>query len=135
MRRTASQAFVLLASLGMLFGAVSHALSGWPAVQAALLPYGVDAGTLGALSAGWYWGSLAMLALSLVALFTYLDLRHGRVTARRYGLAAGGAYLFFGLAAYFGRGHNPHFLFFVVLGALLCGALLVWPAPGERGDA
>jgi hypothetical protein len=31
MRRTASQAFVLLAALGMLVGAVPHALAGWPA--------------------------------------------------------------------------------------------------------
>jgi hypothetical protein len=131
MRRVACQAFVLLAALGMLAGAVPHALSGWPALQAALAPYGVDAGTLGALSAGWYWGSVTMLALGLVGFFVYLDLRRGRATARRYGLAAGGAYLAFGLAAYVGRDFNSHFLFFVVLGALMCGAVAAWPAPAN----
>lgn len=138
MRRVACQAFVLLAALGMLLGAVPHALSGWPALEAALAPHGVDAATVAALSIGWYWGSVTMLALGLVGLFVYLDLRRGRVTARRYGLAAGGAYLAFGLAAYVGRDFNSHFLFFIVLGALMCGAVAAWPAPAntrERGDA
>jgi hypothetical protein len=124
--RRLSEYLVFVTGLVMLLGAIPHAVVGWPAMNAMLGTYGVDASTVGALTVGWYFGSSAMVALGVVAILACLEMRRGRGAARVYAAAAGACYLAFGLAAYLGRGFNPHFLFFVGLGAVLLAALGMW---------
>jgi hypothetical protein len=114
---------------GLLIAASSfaHAFAGWPPLREALVATGVGADLLGALAAGWIFGSVAMLVLGLLAALDGARLRAGTATSLAAARLVGLAYLAFGLAAYVARDLNPHFLGFVALG-LLVGLPALGPA-------
>jgi hypothetical protein len=111
-----------LTALGLLVAAsaVPHALLGWPPLAGELDAAGVSADVAGGIAAGWYFGSVAMLALgALVALAAGA----GGALGWRVALVVGATYFGFGLAALAIRG-KPHFLGFVAIGACLSWAAL-----------
>ena len=112
--RGARKAIGILAGTALVLSAVAHAFLGWPAMSGALDNIGAGDSLTGALAAGWYYGSMAMLVFGLVVL--QIAIRDGDACPVRF-IALG--YLVFGLAAWLARDLNPHFLLFVAIGALL----------------
>lgn len=126
MRRKLCEALVLVAGLVILLSAYPHATAGWPSLRPALVDAGVDGDVVAALGIGWYFGSVAMAALGLTAILVFVELRRGHARARRFAVVVAAAYLAFGLTAWLTRDLNPHFLIFVVPGALLLLGALIW---------
>lgn len=112
--------------------ALPHALLGWPPQRAALLERGVSAEVIGALSAGWHFGSAAMVALGSVVLASARRLARGDRGGVASILAVAIAYVGFGVGACVLRHGNPHFLGFVALGLLAGLPLLGRPGPTVR---
>lgn len=90
-------------------------------MRAALDDAGAGAPLVGALAAGWLFGSVSMLAFGCIVLSDGLDAARGRPVATRPLWIIAAAYLLFGIAALVARGANPHFLLFVVTGLLVGG--------------
>lgn len=110
--------FGVLVGLLLLASAAAHALAGWPPFRESLTGAGVEADEVGALAAGWYFGSAAMLAFGLLVLQqARRRLRSQRVDGGPLWIVAL-AYVAFGAAAFALRGGNPHFLGFVATGCL-----------------
>lgn len=130
-RKRVSEYLVLAAGILIFLGGLAHSFVGWPALSEALAREGVDPSTAGAVGIGWNFGGTAMDAFGLLVVLSFFELRRGSRAAWRLALVIGLFYLVFGLAAFAIRFPNPHFLFFVALGALLSGALLAWPRRSE----
>lgn len=109
---------VLLAGVLMLISAAAHAGLGWPPLHAILGEGGVDEGTIGALGAGWLWGSVSMAAFGVVTVMAGLRMRRGDRSLVGPVAAIAVGYLLFGVAALLVRG-SPHFLLFVATGLLV----------------
>lgn len=107
----------------MIFGGFAHAVAGWPAMAAALAEQGIDPNLAGALAVGWSFGSIAMLSMGVTVLLSLRALRRGVRDAFGIAMTAGLAYVVFGLGAFAYRFPNPHFLFFIVVGIMLCVSL------------
>lgn len=111
----------------LLLSAVAHAF-GWSQLRLELAKAGVAAEIAGALAAGWYFGSVAMLAFGLIVVNQARRLLRGDAVSLWPSLVIGASYLAFGTVAFVARDFNPFFLLFIVTG-LLVGA----PAgPGAR---
>ena len=110
----------ILSAALLILSALAHAFLGWPAMSAALAEVGAGADLSGALAVGWYFGSMAMLVFGLIVLG--ITIRRGDPRPVRF-IALG--YLAFGLTAWLTRDLSPHFLLFIVTGALL--ALFSFP--------
>jgi hypothetical protein len=123
--------------LGVLLvaSAAAHAFAGWPPLGGALRETGVDPNIIAALSVGWWFGSVAMATFGVLVLLAARRLHGPEPLARRVGLVIGLAYLLFGIAASVYRFPNPHFLFFVAMGAALCGVALAAGRARERAVA
>jgi len=88
------------------------------------LPAGVSPDTIAGLNAAWLLGSAAMVLLGVLAL-AGLGALGREPGAVRVPFASGLFFLGYGVWGYFYRHHHPHFIGFVVVGALfLAGALL-----------
>jgi hypothetical protein len=98
----------------LLLSSLAHAFLGWPAMRQALADAGAGEEIAGALAMGWLFGSMAMVVFGLVVLRTAT--RDADPCAVRF-IAVG--YLVFGVAAWLARDLNPHFLLFIVIGAVL----------------
>ena len=109
---------VVVAGALMLLSAAAHGLLGWPAMLSELRAVGAADDLIGGLSAGWYWGSVAMVAFGLIALLAGMRLRRGDLSGVAPIRVVAACYVLFGLAAFFSRGFNPHFLLFVATGLL-----------------
>jgi hypothetical protein len=106
----------------LLASGFAHASLGWRQFAPVLAAASVPTDTIGALAAGWYFGSVAMLAFGAIALSVALS--RSPSPFLYLGIIAGG-YILFGLAAYILLDFNPHFLGFVAIGLLAAtGALL-----------
>lgn len=108
----------------MIFGGFAHALAGWPSMAAALSEQGIDPDLAGALAVGWSFGSIAMLSMGVTVLLSLRALRRGVRDAFGIAMTAGLAYVVFGLGAFAYQFPNPHFLFFIVVGIMLCLSLV-----------
>ena len=108
----------------MILGGIAHGLAGWPAMAKALSEQGIDSDLAGALAVGWSFGSIAMLSMGVTVLLSLRALRRGVRDALGIALTAGLAYVVFGLGAFAYRFPNPHFLFFVAVGIVLCLSLV-----------
>jgi hypothetical protein len=106
----------------MAVAAIPHALLGWGQMRAGLEKAQASAELIGALCAGWLFGSAAMVALGAVVLSAARRISKGLGfdAVALYCIAL--AYLVFGLGAFSLRHGNPHFLGFALLGALLAYA-------------
>lgn len=69
--------FVLLAGIFMMLSAIAHGGFGWPPLRGRLSSAGVGEDLVGALAAGWFFGSAAMAAFGAVVLTSGLRLRRG----------------------------------------------------------
>lgn len=127
MRKGLSAFGIVAAGVVMVLGGFAHGFLGWPAMSEALAPYPVDPNVVAALGVGWWFGSVAMLALGAIVLAGFPALRRGERFARQATFVPGLAYLLFGIGAFVYRDFNPHFLFFILVGLLLCLSVLAYP--------
>ena len=103
--------------------ALPHALLGWPAMAQQLLASSVSPDIVAGLAVGWYFGSVAMVALGAVVLAAASHVA-SQTWAYRSAWFVGLAYIVFGLGAIVLRSGRPQFLSFVALGALIVGGAL-----------
>jgi len=109
----------LLTGMVLLLSAAAHATLGWPAMRGALDATGAPEDLVGALAAGWYFGSVAMAVFGAIALLATLRSARAEDPAPGIVFAIATGYLSFGTVAFIVRGLNPHFLLFVATGLLL----------------
>lgn len=102
----------------LLLSGVAHGF-GWLQLRLELGAATVPADVTGALAAGWYFGSVAMLAFGLIVVNQAWRRLHGEVVSRWPSLVIGVSYLVYGLAAFVARDFNPFFLLFIVTGLLV----------------
>jgi hypothetical protein len=108
---------------------LAHAFAGWPPLRATLEAGGVDSDVIGALGAGWLFGSAAMLAFGAALVAMAGDVRRGASGSTAPAWAIAAALAGFGVAAWVLRDFNPHFLGFMAMGALVAG----FAAAARRG--
>lgn len=107
-------ALTYLTALCLLGSAYAHAFLGWPSFKQQLIDFGVSSHVIGAINAGWYFGSLCMLA------FAALSLWHARYGGQQIALRfAAVVYLIFGIGGFLLREFNTHYLAFVLCGVLM----------------
>ena len=122
-RRT-GQVLVVLAALLNFASAVLHGAFARPAVLASVSP-NAGAETLATLNAAWILGTAALVAFGLLALLAVPALGRERV-AVNVPLFAGLLFLGYGVWAFLYRHQNPHYVGFMVTGALyLAGTLFI----------
>lgn len=109
---------VIVAGVLMILSSVAHAVLGWAAMRQELQAAGAPLGLVGGLSVGWHFGSVAMATFGLILILCGSRLRRHDRSALAPVRVIAAAYVLFGLAAYFARHFNSHFLIFVALGAL-----------------
>ncbi len=119
----------LLAGLLLIASAGGHAFLGWPPFRTLLEQAGVDADAVAALSVGWYFGSVAMLAFGAIVLLAAVQAMRGERAANGSLWIIAAAYAGFGLTVYVLRDFNPHFLLFVVTGLLVGAVAALKPPP------
>lgn len=100
--------------------AILHAFAGWPSISGELVSAGVDPGLVAGIAVGWYFGSVAMVALGMVVLAVAGSVATN-LWAFRVTLVVGLSYAVFGLGALLYRSPKPQFLAFAVMGALIGG--------------
>ncbi len=119
--RRLGQVLTALAALlsfanAILFGAFARP------VVVARIPESVGRDTIEGVNAAWLMGAAAMVAFGVLALASLGSLGRGR-GAERVPAVAGLFFLGYGGWGFFYRHHHPHYMGFVVLGALfLAGA-------------
>jgi hypothetical protein len=124
-------ALLTVAGLVMLLSAAAHGMLGWPAMSQGLADAGAPADLAGGLAAGWYWGSVAMIAFGLIVLAAALRVRRGDPSLNAPVLMIAVCYVMFGLAAFVARHNEPFFFLFVATG-LLAGLPVAGPASRRR---
>jgi hypothetical protein len=122
---------VIAGGLSILLSSIPHALLGWPPAAARLQDAGVDADAIAGIAVGWYFGSVAMIALGAAALVSAPQVSTAR-WAWRVPLAIGLVYGSFGIAALALRSLRPQFVLFVASGALLVAGSLVGRRSADR---
>lgn len=123
-RAAASPTGLLLGTLGGLLLVISsgaHAFLGWPPLGRDLSAGGIEAGVVRAVSTGWYFGSVAMLALGLLVLWMVGRARRGLAGGTGGAWIIAAAYGGFGAVAFVAQDLNPHFILFIVNGLLIGG--------------
>jgi len=120
---------------GLLLGAGAfvHAFAGWPPLRGALESHGCTSNLIGAVGAGWVFGSVAMLTFGFLVLCDGVRLRQGARVCVASSPAIGAAYLAFGATAWLLRDLNPHFLSFVLAGLFIGLPCLVRAAKAHPG--
>lgn len=108
----------------------AHALLGWPPFHSALKNAGIDADVIGAIAAGWYFGSISMVAFGLIILHQAIRRLRGSAIQAGPLWTISAAYLLFGVGAYLARHFNPHFLLFIVTGVVV-GLLALVSTPRQ----
>jgi hypothetical protein len=123
-----------LAGLGMWASSLPHAFAAWPHFRAVLESAGVASAVVGAVGAGWLWGSVAMLAFGAITLGQGWGVARGRQPDVAVLWPVALAYVGFGGLAFVLRDFNPHYLGFVLPGVLVVVVLLVSPAPSKASS-
>jgi hypothetical protein len=103
----------------LVLAAFAHAFTGWPPLRVALEAHAVGADTAGALAAGWFFGSAAMLGFGAALIAMARDAGRGTLGSSAPAWAIAAAFAAFGLAAWVLRDVRPHFLAFIAIGALV----------------
>ncbi len=117
--RNLGMVFVLVAGVLMTAAGVLHSLAGWPALSTALETAGIGGSLKTTVGVGWILGGMSMLAMGLMTLLLYSQLRNGRVGGQAQGVVTGLLFLLFGGGASVLDFPNTNFLFFMAAGALL----------------
>jgi hypothetical protein len=111
-----------ICTLSFFASGAAHGLMGWPEVVALLQPYSLPEDLLAGLAAGWYFGSACMICFGCITAHATRQVRRGVSSPALWPL--GLLYLTFGTAAFVLRNMDPHFLLFILTGALT--TLLAW---------
>ncbi|MEA2604503.1 MAG: hypothetical protein QOF89_5495 [Acidobacteriota bacterium] len=126
---------IVLVLAGLLLSASAglHGFVAWPHLHGDLIRDHASPGLIGALSLGWHFGSLAMLAFSLISLSAGVAVWQGRSVSAGPLWIVAAACIAFGLGAFFLYGHSVHLLGFALMGALVAiGAVSRGaPSPGS----
>lgn len=120
-------AMVVVAGVLMMLSSLPHGGLAWPALRGRLVEAGAEESLIGALGAGWAFGTAAMVAFGIVVVLCGLRLKRGDPSGLAVVRVIAACYLAFGIGAFFVRHMNPHFLFFIATG-VLAGA----PVMGHR---
>lgn len=109
-----------LLAVAVLLSSVAHFQIGRPQLQAQLRQHGVtETSELWVdATAGWSFGSLAMLVFGLMLTACVFRLRSDRRKVWPFCLV-GAAYVAFGAASLIAFGFSPHFMGFLVFGFLM----------------
>lgn len=107
----------------LVLSSAAHAFLGWPAVSAAIKETNATAELTTDLTIGWLFGSVAMLTFGLIVLSFGLRLWRGHDADRRPAMVIAVCYFCFGLAAFVWTHYNPHFIGFMVIGAIVAVAV------------
>ena len=126
--------FVLLAGVLMMLSALAHGGLGWPSMRTALESAGAGDDLVGALAAGWYFGSVAMAVFGAIVFTSGLRLRRGDSSGVLPVRLIATGYVLFGLAAFAARHFIPHFLLFVLTGLLAGIPVLRTPPQGSASS-
>jgi hypothetical protein len=115
---------LLLAGLILSASSALHAFGAWPHLRGDLIRDHASVPLIKTLAAGWYFGSLAMLALGLIVLAAGVAAWQGvRVSTGPLWIVAA-ACIAFGLGAFLLLSPNPHFFGFVLIGVLVAAGAL-----------
>lgn len=109
----------LFSAIVLVASAAAHAFLGWPQFKAFFESAGLNAGIIAALSIGWYFGSVSMLAFGVIVLQQAIRRLRGQPIQPGPLWTISAVYLLFGTAAYVARDFKPHFLIFVGTGVLV----------------
>ena len=115
----------LAAGTLLLLSGLAHAFLGWPMFDSALRAANVDARLVSGLAAGWYFGSVAMLAFGVIVTHAGVCALRGRRPAAVAVAVIAIACVLFGLTAFCALDWNKHFLGFVLIGAM-AGTFALW---------
>ncbi len=110
----------------LVVSSAAHTFAGWPQLRGVLTGAGVDPAIVGALAVGWVFGSVSMLAFGVIVLRAGIRMARGREFDRAPVIVIGSIYALFGVVAFLSRALNPHFLLFI-----LNGALVAWAGSGR----
>jgi len=114
-------------------GGFAHASIAWPELSRILWQeIDADSETITTIFIGWNFGSMAMLAIGVIVILSFVQLRRGFAGARWHAFTVGVFYILFGLAAFWLRNLDPHFLFFISSGLLLCFSSILWKSSDLR---
>lgn len=117
--------FALGAGVVILLSGIAHSTLGLHELKQSIAQGEISPRLAGPQVVDWVFSGVAMMLLGVLVAGLSLELRKGRRSAWRQGVLIGMVYVVFGLWAYWYRSGNPHFLAFVLLGALLCAPLLL----------
>lgn len=109
---------LMVAGMLMVLSSAAHGMLGWPAMRQALLQAGAGADLVGALAAGWHFGTASMAAFGVIVITAAARLRRGDLSGAIFVKAVAACYVIFGAATFVARAYNPHFLLFVVTGVV-----------------
>jgi hypothetical protein len=129
MPSTLRAAVLLLAGLALSASSALHAFAGWPHLRGDLLEDHASRNLVAALSAGWHFGSLAMLAFGLIVLSAGVAAWQGRPVPSGPLWIVAAACIAFGAGAFFLISQNVHFAGFAAIGVLV--AIGAGPGSGE----
>src|SRR6185503_18768864 len=108
-----------IAGMLLVLSSLAHGFLGWPPLRNALQQVDADADLIETVQVGWLFGSVAMFAFGLIVIARAVQLSRGKGAERAPALVIGICYVTFGLVAFIGTGRNPHFLGFILIGALV----------------
>ncbi len=109
----------IFSGIALVASSGAHAFLGWPQFKPVLESVGLEAGMIAALSIGWYFGSVAMLAFGVIVLQQAVRRLRDRPVHPAPLWTISAAYSLFGAAAFIARDFNAHFLVFVGTGILV----------------
>jgi hypothetical protein len=109
----------IAAGLVLVASGLAHGIAGWPGLGAALNAAGMDQNTVGAIAAGWYFGSVAMLTFGVIVLSMTWKILRGQSPEMCSAGIISIAYILFGVVAFVLRDYNLHFLVFIGTGVLM----------------
>ena len=122
---------------GMLLIAtgIAHALAAWPPLRRSLESYACPGELIGAVAAGWTFGSVAMITFGFLVLCDGWRLRSGNRVAIASASTVGAAFLAFGVMSWMMVNLRPHYLVYVGLGLLVGLPCLIHSQVVERREA
>jgi hypothetical protein len=129
MRQPLRAAFLVMASVLMVFAAVVNAVIAVPHLREDMLEIHVRPTLLRAISMGLYFGTFAMFGLALVVLVAAVQNWRGTTASPLLAIIAA-IYIAFGVCAFFIWSGSAHVLAYVLMGVLIAIALLM-PASRE----
>jgi hypothetical protein len=110
---------LIVGGLLLVATGLAHALAAWPPLRRSLESYECPGELIGAVAAGWTFGSVALLTFGFLVACDGWRLRRGQRVVVASSSTIGAAVLTFGVMAWMMVDLRPHYLTFVALGLLV----------------